>query len=251
MAGPAAVFGTPLVCLSATPNTQPTRPQTRSFRGEQFYDGSFNGNGQGWLPCPPVGHCIRISSMPAGLKLGELLRSSLGYEQKIRTASLLATALPNVPAASISMAAAYTTNGGAFQADAAAAGSFFSALQQLVTPGEGEADVFPGRRHPLPTNAFIWASYLLSAAVNCKRDGSAHSRAVERELILATTGLDAVFLFAAAPSRFGVYLHGFTRLATNPMPNRTPGKTWPSTSWVKRRPGPGPRKTALCRLARP
>ncbi|GBF93868.1 hypothetical protein Rsub_06867 [Raphidocelis subcapitata] len=141
---------------------------TTSFRGEQVYDGSFNGNGQGWLPCPPgVAHCVRVSSMPAGLRLGELLRSPLRLDQKadtIRAAAIAATALPNAAGATISMATTYAANNGALQDDTAAAGAFLSAMQQLVTPGEGEADVFPGRRHPLPTTDFIWASWLASAA---------------------------------------------------------------------------------------
>lgn len=52
----------------------PRRATSFSFRGERVYDGSLGGPGPGWLPCPPgVGYCIRVSSMPPGIKIRELL----------------------------------------------------------------------------------------------------------------------------------------------------------------------------------
>lgn len=40
-----------------------------------------------------------------------------------------------------------------------------SAINQLVTPGEGNADIWPGRRHPLPVNALTWTTFMMSPPV--------------------------------------------------------------------------------------
>lgn len=41
------------------------------------------------------------------------------------------------------------------------------ALDDLVSPGEGGADIFPGRRHALPArDAMVWASWMVSPGVS-------------------------------------------------------------------------------------
>ncbi|GBF93869.1 hypothetical protein Rsub_06868 [Raphidocelis subcapitata] len=139
-----------------------------TFRGEEVYDGGFNGNGQGFLPCPPgITNCLRISSFPGHMRLGELLVNGLGLGapagNKVYAAGALAGALPNLPYKVASTAAAFASDPGAVATDPAWTKPVVEVLQQMVTPGEGEADVFPGRRHPLPTTELIWASRLISA----------------------------------------------------------------------------------------
>lgn len=60
-----------------------------------------------------------------------------------------------------------------FEADTQAAraeplqlGQLLQALVKLRTPGEGEADIFPGRRHPLPVTCLYWASFMVSPGVS-------------------------------------------------------------------------------------
>jgi hypothetical protein len=134
------------------------------------YDGSLGGPGHGWLPCPPgVSYCLRVSSMPAGLQLGRLVFKDLPLGRranKVRAASILTSTLTNMPYKLLSTWSAYADRPEALLADGLHAKQFMESLMQLVTPGEGGADIYPGRRHALPTSDLIWASWLAAPAVS-------------------------------------------------------------------------------------
>ncbi|KAI8470837.1 MAG: hypothetical protein J3K34DRAFT_521020 [Monoraphidium minutum] len=158
---------------------------TVDFRGKGAYDGSFGGPGQGFLPCPPnTGYCIRISSLPAGLALANTaledvlfgepgnVRRTLDVAKDIVTKSDLATTLSATLRSFTGRHEAGPANASA--AAAAAAGGangsplrgqvqhMVDALMRLLTPGEGAADIWPGRRHKLPVTDLFWSSWMIS-----------------------------------------------------------------------------------------
>ena len=140
-----------------------------------MYDGSLGGPGTGWLPCPPgVAYCLRISSMPKGLQLGRLVFKDLTLGQranKVRAANIFTSTLSNVPYKLLSTWSAYVDRPEALLADGLHTKQFMESLMQLVTPGEGGADIDPGRRHALPTSDMIWASWLAAPAVGGRGPG--------------------------------------------------------------------------------
>jgi hypothetical protein len=48
----------------------------------------------------------------------------------------------------------------------------FSQLRRLKTPDEGGADIFPGRRHPLPVSNVFWMTFMMSPGVSGRRRAS-------------------------------------------------------------------------------
>lgn len=82
----------------------------------------------------------------------------------------------------------------AYQADVKSAraeplqmGQLLQALMRLRTPGEGEADIFPGRRHPLPVTALFWSSFMMSPGV--RHRGVAEGVWLVKQRPAATTAL--------------------------------------------------------------
>jgi hypothetical protein len=109
------------------------------------------------------------------MRLGELLVEGFGLgapvENKVYAATALSGVVPNVPYKVAASSAAYAADPGATKTDAEWSKPVVDELKKLFTPGEGEADVFPGRRHKLPTTELIWASRLISPPVSWAGEG--------------------------------------------------------------------------------
>ncbi len=141
-----------------------------SLRGKHVYDGSWGGNGEGFLPCPPgVAYCIRVSSFPAGVKLSEFVEkqllpapaSEVGYLGGAIVNTVRNGELVNRTATSVAYVDA--RGGKPLAGDGAAIlAQAMRTLSGVVTPGKGEADVWPGRRHKVPTGAVEWIALQLA-----------------------------------------------------------------------------------------
>jgi hypothetical protein len=135
------------------------------------YDGSFNGPGPGFLPCPPnITYCVRVSSMPAGFSLGSFLVDILtaGPAALPVLGPVLRTTIhgPNLPTHLANAAIAYLTGEKlSVASEPGQLAKLVHALLQLVTPGEGEADIWPGRRHKLPFSELEWATGMIRPLV--------------------------------------------------------------------------------------
>lgn len=141
------------------------------------YDGSLAGPGRGYLPCPPgVTYCVRVSAFPAGVSAASFLVNQLALGTHADKESVVDTAAstllsPNTPAHLTNALMAYL--GGEKLSVASEPGQLkqlILALLQLVTPGEGEADIWPGRRHPLPMGVAEWTMTQLRPPVSGARD---------------------------------------------------------------------------------
>ncbi|GBF93867.1 hypothetical protein Rsub_06866 [Raphidocelis subcapitata] len=138
-----------------------------SFRGKAAYDGSFAGSGPGFLPCPPgVSYCLRVSSLPACEMFGSMFgRLAFGRpSDRARGASIARNVLggADLRARLAEMRRSFrASDRGAVRSEAAQAARFFEDLASLRAPDEGGADIFPGRRHPLPVSHAVWSSFMM------------------------------------------------------------------------------------------
>jgi hypothetical protein len=62
-------------------------------------------------------------------------------------------------------------------------------LSGWVTPGEGQADIWPGRRHPLPVSAFRWTLGLMVPAVSGGRAGRGVGRRQSASVLTSRANL--------------------------------------------------------------
>jgi hypothetical protein len=148
-----------------------TSPPTPRFRNRPAYDGSFAGPGQGFLPCPPgVSYCLRISSLPANEMLGPLLTHLVTGDRadRIRAAKVAANTLlkTNLTEAIAEIRRAYAQDPDSAREEPKQLRELFAQLRRLKTPDEGGADIFPGRRHPLPVSNIFWMTFMMSPGVS-------------------------------------------------------------------------------------
>ncbi|KAI8475986.1 MAG: hypothetical protein J3K34DRAFT_4301 [Monoraphidium minutum] len=136
------------------------------FRGEDAYDGSFAGPGRGFLPCPPnVTYCVRVCPFPAGTSIARLLTLDLlqgGPPAKASLAGGVASTLLGADAPGNIAATLRSFLGGSKRdlgVQAAQTAQLLAALSAVVTPGEGDADIWPGRRHKLPVDRATWTMW--------------------------------------------------------------------------------------------
>jgi hypothetical protein len=145
----------------------------RRLRGKDVYDGAWGGNGEGFLPCPPnVTHCIRLSAFPPGLSLSDFFREQIlpataGELNYLRTAIMNSVQNGNVTNRTAATVEYLSTHGGKPLAGAGLAilARGLRKLSELKTPGEGEADIWPGRRHKMPTGAVEWIALQIAPKV--------------------------------------------------------------------------------------
>lgn len=137
---------------------------TTDFRGERCYDGSWAGPGQGFLPCPPgLEYCIRVSSLPPGIRLTsffveEIARGNKGFAQYLTNWVSAMLSTTDLGRRVKGMLDAYGAAGGApvLQEEARQLSVTMRELSELVTPGEGGADIWPGRFHQMPFKPEEW-----------------------------------------------------------------------------------------------
>ncbi|GBF90752.1 hypothetical protein Rsub_03053 [Raphidocelis subcapitata] len=138
---------------------------TIKFRGQRVYDGGFGGPGAGFLPCPPdVRYCVRVSSMPGGITMPSILLDVLlggPYNQALAVGAALSTLGGADVLGTLTkqvLGGGGGGGGGGETQQLADMASAMAAFMQFKTPGEGEADIFPGRRHALPVGEFEWVT---------------------------------------------------------------------------------------------
>ncbi|GBF90753.1 hypothetical protein Rsub_03054 [Raphidocelis subcapitata] len=134
---------------------------TIKFRGQPVFDGSFGGPGAGFLPCPPgVRYCVRVSAMPAHVTLAGVIGTILrgGPQSQGIAARAALDILTSADVAGTLLQTALGRQGGAPFQGAAELAAAYTGFWELRTPGEGEADIFPGRRHALPVGEFEWVT---------------------------------------------------------------------------------------------
>ncbi|GBF95267.1 hypothetical protein Rsub_08298 [Raphidocelis subcapitata] len=147
---------------------------TTKYRGADVYDGSMGGNGAGFLPCPPnLNYCVRVSTMPAGVPLNTLLLNlmatpedrgfTLGIAANTVAGSDVGGILSGVAAARVAVAPETAVAGPGRLAQ------LTKALMSLTTPGEGDADIWPGRRHPLPVSDYHWMEWMVTPPNDSER----------------------------------------------------------------------------------
>jgi hypothetical protein len=157
------------------PNPRPLHPNPPpSFRGQRAYDGSWGGSGQGFIPCPPgLKYCVRVSTLPPGLDLGRIMAQDVlfgGPGSKKGVAGTVASTLRGAQTLGRLGATLGGYAGGDGKAllpeDAARLTMMMRTLSGWRTPGEGEADIWPGRRHALPMGRTDWILTMMSPAVS-------------------------------------------------------------------------------------
>ena len=142
---------------------------TTGFRGARVYDGSLSHKDEAGIPCPPgVEMCLRISAQPRGGSLAASILEGVtsgSPDDAAASVGLIANAVAGLPAALASTVGAYASG------DVLGAVSELGQFRQLVATLNGDdntphwpADIWPGRRHPLPVGANKWAGGMLSPA---------------------------------------------------------------------------------------
>ena len=238
------------------------RARPRSFRGMLAYDGSFGGHGPGFLPCPGpennVTYCIRVSSLPAKMKVaecfGSLMRSGTARD-RARWFNVAGKMLqPAYLVAHLESAgAAYAREATSFEP--AQTQRMIDAVNQLVTPGEGEADIFPGRRHKLPYSPLYWLTIMMNPGVRAAAAAAAAAAPCARAAAAATRcwgadaapGIQPAAAARAAAAPLAPLASRHPRPSPAPAraraPRRAPSRSTCSTAWARPRRSRGPKRT--------
>jgi hypothetical protein len=161
-----------LPASDASPAPPPPRPS--SFRGQRAYDGSYGGSGQGFIPCPPgLDYCVRVSALPPGVDLGSIIINDvlLGGPDNVKLiADVLMRTLGGSQTLSMIGATLWGYSGASGKAllpgDVARLTHIMRVLSGWRTPGDGGADIWPGRRHPLPLARGDWTFSMMSPGVS-------------------------------------------------------------------------------------
>jgi hypothetical protein len=119
----------------------------------------------GLPPVVPAPQCIRINARPAGQTVLGYLTSDF-IRDAPGSAAFLATAVGKT-VLNGNLASGATRAVGAYAAgspqkvvnEAGMLVQLLAAINKQVMPGEGDADIWPGRRHKLPVSPYVWTGW--------------------------------------------------------------------------------------------
>lgn len=125
----------------------------------------------GLPPVVPAPQCIRINARPAGQTVLGYLTSDF-IRDAPGSAAFLATAVGKT-VLNGNLASGATRAVGAYAAgspqkvvnEAGMLVQLLAAINKQVMPGEGDADIWPGRRHKLPFSELEWATGMIRPLV--------------------------------------------------------------------------------------
>jgi hypothetical protein len=110
--------------------------------------------------------------MPAGLRLFSILTNDIllgEADNKRRAVDVAANILLGSDLANTLSATIRSLTGNAradVPGEAAQIKQMVGQLMRLFTPGEDGADIWPGRRHPLPVTELFWSTWMMSPPVS-------------------------------------------------------------------------------------